>query len=114
MPVLLLQLAQQPQDLGLHGDVQGGGGFVGDQQLRPAGQGDGDVHALGHAAGDLVRVGAQHPVRVGDLDLLQQLDGPGPPLRLRTAVSWTADDFRQLTADGVASGPGCPSASWAT
>jgi hypothetical protein len=51
-----LQPGQQLQDLRLHGHVEGGGGFVGHQQLRFAGQGRGEHHALLHAAAQLVGV----------------------------------------------------------
>ena len=52
-----LQLAQQVEDLGLHGDVERGGGLVGDQHVGVARQRAGDRHALRHATGELVRVG---------------------------------------------------------
>ena len=55
VPLALLVL-QQVEDLGLDGDVERGGGLVGEQQLRTAGQGDGDHHPLAHAAGQLVGV----------------------------------------------------------
>ena len=54
--VLLVQRAHQVQHLGLDGHVQRRGGLVGQQQLRGTGQGDGDDHALLHAAGELMRV----------------------------------------------------------
>ena len=63
------QRAQQAEDLGLHGDVEGGGGLVGDQQLRLAGERQRDADALRHAAGQLVRVALQHPLGVDDADL---------------------------------------------
>ena len=50
----LLQGFEQQQDLALHGHVQRGGGFVGDQQFRLAGQGHGDHHPLALAAGQLM------------------------------------------------------------
>src|SRR5207237_10803862 len=50
---LLLQVGHQVEDLRLHGDIQGGGRRVGDQQLQVAAQRDGDHRALPHAAGDL-------------------------------------------------------------
>ena len=46
----------QVEDLRLHGDVEGGGGLVGEQQRGAAGQRHGDHDALAHAAGQLVRV----------------------------------------------------------
>ena len=60
---------QQTEDLGLHGDVEGGRGLVGDQQLRLAGQRQRDADALCHAAGQLVRVALQYPLGVDDADL---------------------------------------------
>ncbi len=51
-----LQLLDHHQHLGLDGDIQGGGGLVGDEQLGVAGQGDGDDHPLLHPAGKLVGV----------------------------------------------------------
>ena len=57
------QSTQQAEDLGLHGDVERGGRLVGDQQLRLPGQRQRDGDPLGHAAGELVRVGLQHPRR---------------------------------------------------
>ena len=53
---LIPQGADHVQHLGLNGNVQGGGGFVGNQQLRVAAQRDGDDHPLLHAAGELVGV----------------------------------------------------------
>ena len=53
---LALQALDQVEDLRLDGDVEGGGRLVGDQQLGPAGQGEGDHHPLPHAAGELVRI----------------------------------------------------------
>ena len=42
--------------MGLDGHIQGGGGLVTDEDLGPAGDGDGDDDPLAHAAGELVRV----------------------------------------------------------
>jgi hypothetical protein len=65
------QLLQQGEHLGLDHHVQGGGGLVGDQQPRRAGQGHGDHHPLALAARQLVGV-AGRPAG-GQADLLQQL-----------------------------------------
>ena len=54
--VLLLELFHQVQDLGLDGHVQGGGGLVGDQELRVVAESHGDHDTLAHTAGQLVRV----------------------------------------------------------
>ncbi len=50
------QLVEQLQDASLHGDIERGGGLVGDQQPGFAGDGDRDQHALQLPAGELVRV----------------------------------------------------------
>ena len=46
----VLQGLQQTQDLRLHGDIERGGRFVGDQQFRIAHQRHRDHHALTQAA----------------------------------------------------------------
>ena len=51
-----LHLAQQVEDLRLHGDVERGRRLVGDDQRRLAGQRHRHHHALPHAARQLVRV----------------------------------------------------------
>ena len=58
----LVDTAQQVEDLPLHGDVERGRRLVGDVQLRLAHQPHGDHRPLLHAAGQLVRIGAQPPV----------------------------------------------------
>ena len=67
-----LQLAQQVEDLRLHCDVEAGGGLVGHEEARGAGQGDGDHHALAHAARELGGVGLVALDRGGDAHLHQQ------------------------------------------
>ena len=52
----LLELLNEGERLGLDGHVQSSGGLVGDEDVRGAGQGDGDNHPLLHAAGELERV----------------------------------------------------------
>ena len=51
-----LEVAHQLQDLRLDGDVERGGRLIGDQQLRIAGQRDGDHDPLAHAARKLVGI----------------------------------------------------------
>lgn len=50
---LLPQFAQQIEDLGLHGHVEGRGGLVAHQQVGFRGQGAGDADALALSAGEL-------------------------------------------------------------
>ena len=46
MPVSCCSSRKQLQDLRLHGDVEGGGGLVRDQDVRAKGERHGDHHAL--------------------------------------------------------------------
>ena len=71
---LALLRLQEVEDLGLHGDIERGRGFVGEQQLGTACEGDRDHHPLPHAARQLVRVLAHAPLRFGDADRLQQCE----------------------------------------
>ena len=58
-PAFLDQSDQQVEDLRLHGHVQRGRRFVGDQHVGRAGGGHGDHGPLPLAARELVRVGVQ-------------------------------------------------------
>ncbi len=53
---LFLDGVQQAQNLGLYGDIQRGGGLIGDDQVRAAGQGHGDHDALALPAAELMGV----------------------------------------------------------
>ncbi len=65
---LLLEVFEQVEDSGLGGDVEGGGGFVGDEHCGVAGQRDGDHDALTHAAGELEGVDVEALFGLGDAD----------------------------------------------
>ena len=96
---LLLDALDEFEDLGLDGHVQGRGGLVTDQDIRVGGEGDGDDHALPHAAGELMGIIPEALFRVGDAHQIQQLQRPG--LRLlpgRRAVE--EDALHDLLADG--------------
>ena len=54
--VRLLQTRQQIENLRLHGDIQGGGRFVGNQELGLGGYGHGNHGPLALAAGKLERI----------------------------------------------------------
>ncbi len=66
------QFLQQVQDLLLNGYVQRRRGFVGNQQVGPAGQGHGDGDALALAARELVRIVVIALGRTGNAHALQQ------------------------------------------
>ena len=71
---LAIELLEQLDDLRLHGDVEGGGGFVGDQQFRFVGQAHRDHGPLPHAPRELVRVILCALRRLGDPHLLEERD----------------------------------------
>ena len=73
VPALAAQLLRLVQDLRLDGDVERGGGLVGDDQVGLVEERDGDRHALAHAAGELVRIGAQPLLGRRDADALERL-----------------------------------------
>ena len=81
VPFALLA-GQQVEDLGLHRHVEGGGRLVGEEDLRAAGERDGDRDPLAHAAGQLVGVLAEALLGFGDADGLQQRERGGAGLGL--------------------------------
>ena len=95
---LLAQVVEQADDLVLDGDVQSGGGLVGKQQARLACQGDGDHHALTHAARHLMDVVAHAVGRLGDAHEAQQLDGA--LLHLLLAQTLALEGLEELLAHG--------------
>jgi len=68
--VLLLQVAEKGEDLGLDGDVESGGGLVGDEQARPVDEGHGDEDALTLTAGELVGEVAEAGLGCGEADFV--------------------------------------------
>ena len=79
----VLQIQHQIENLRLDGDIERGGGFIGDQQRRFTRQGHRDHGALAHAAGELVRIGDRALFRRVDADGFELADGE--VFRLRPA-----------------------------
>ena len=73
--VLADEALEQHQDLRLRGDVEGRGRFVGDEQLRPQGDGHGDNDALALAAREFVRVAAEGELFGRKTDAVEGLAG---------------------------------------
>ena len=98
--VLALETSDQVEQLGLDGDVKGGGRFVGDQQLGPQCQCHRQHHPLAHAAGELMGIVVDSSRRVGNADFLEQGDRP---LLDGSATNRFvgADRLTDLPADGV-------------
>ena len=77
---LVGEVADKLQDLRLHRHIERCRRLVGDQQLRPAGQGRRDDDALALAAGELVRIGREPRSRLGNPDRPQEIERALPRL----------------------------------
>ena len=102
------KVVEQVEDLLLDGDIEGGGGFVGDEELRAVDDGHGDHDALAHASGKLVRIAAGTLLRIGDGNVAHAFDRLAPCFGFRDAVM-SEDGFGDLVADahdGVEGGHG--------
>ena len=106
--VALLDLVDELQNLGLDGHIQSRGGLVADQDLRVAGQGNGNNNALAHAAGELEGVLVEADLRLGDAHPAHQLQRPLPGLALGggLAEDQGLHDLLADLHDGVEGGEG--------
>ena len=95
-----LQALQQLQNLRLNGDVERGGGLVGDQQGWLVGQRHGDHDALALPAGKFVREGSQAFLGLGQADQVQQFQGSLSRIRLSHALV-QPQRFTELFLDGM-------------
>ena len=68
------QVAEQVEDLGLHGDVERGRRLVGDEQRRLGGERQRDHRALAEAAAQLMRILARAPRGIGHAHGVEQFD----------------------------------------
>ncbi len=93
-----LEILEQLKDLGLHGHVESRGRLVGDEELGPAGQGDGDGHPLAHPAGQLMGKLHQPPARLRHPHHLEQLARRGHR-RVAAHLLVAADGLGDLVAD---------------
>ena len=98
--VLAAQLVDQVEDAPLHGDVERAGRLVGHDQGGIESDGNGDQHALPHAARKLVRILLRAHLGRRQADALQQLDHP---LLDRSAVAPLVDlhHLGELRANGA-------------
>ncbi len=98
-PCSRAQTLEQREDLRLHGDVECGGGFVGDEKARAVDERHGDHDALTLAAGELMRVVAETALRIGQGDFVQR--GEHALVELGFCDAWVMceDGFGDLAAD---------------
>ena len=92
------EFGEQGEYLRLDRDIEGGGGLVGDEQLRVVHDRHGDHDALAHAAGELVRIVAGASCGIGDGDIIHGINGALPRLTLRHMVM-RQHGFRDLVPD---------------
>jgi hypothetical protein len=97
---LALNLRKQVKDLCLDGDVERGGGLVGDDELGRAHQRHGDHHALAEPARELMRILLEPLRRRGDADALEEMDGAVARGAAR-CLAMALQHFDELIADGV-------------
>src|SRR5699024_523682 len=95
-----LQAGEESQDLRLRGDVQGGGGLVGDEQLGPTYQGHRDHRALTHPARELECVGVEAFLGLRHPHLVQRLDDE-LPRALAVEIGVDLDRLHDLVPDGM-------------
>ena len=98
--VLAPEPLQERDDLRLHRDVERGRRLVGDDQLGLGAERERDHDALAHAAGELVRIAVDAPLRRRDADLGEELDrAPRAPRGREPGMG--PDRLDELLADAV-------------
>jgi hypothetical protein len=93
---------EEVEDLRLNGDVEGGGGFVGHDEVGFGEEGHGDHGALAHAAGEFVGPGAEAFFDGDEADAGEPAAGGGFGFGAGHAVEEAG--FDELVADAVEGG----------
>ena len=76
VPISSRRSGHQVEDLRFDRGVEAGGGLVENQQRGSGRDRHGDHDPLQHPSGELMRIAPGNPGRIGDLNLLQDLDNP--------------------------------------
>ena len=97
---LTAEIGEEVHDLLLNGDIECGGGFVSDEELRLAAERHGDHHALLHAAAQLVRVGMQTLLRLYDAHFIEPAHDLGIAIRFGDIGAVQCQRLADLGADG--------------
>jgi hypothetical protein len=95
---LIAEIAKEVENLGLDGDIESGGGFIGDEKFGLAGEGHGDHGALLHSAGKLVRVVVRAEFGITDTDEFKETSDFGGGARKFGLME--AQGFGDLETDG--------------
>ena len=84
--------------MGLDGDIEGGGGFIGDEEFGLAGQSHSDHGALLHSAGKLVGIVVRAEFGIADADEFKETSDFGGGARKFRLME--AEGFGDLESDG--------------
>jgi len=95
---LIAEIAKEIENLGLDGDIEGGGGFIGDEKFGLAGEGHGDHGALLHSARKLVGIIARTEFGIADADEFEETSNFGGGARKFGLME--AEGFGDLESDG--------------
>ena len=74
---LIAEIAKEIENLGLDGDIESGGGFVGNEQFGLTGKGHGDHDALLHSSAELVGIIVEAFLGIGDANEVEVFDDFG-------------------------------------
>ncbi len=96
---IVAQVAEQTKNTGLHGDVEGGGGFVGQQNVRIGYESHCDHGPLTHPTGKFMGIRAGPLLGVSDTHFHHHLNGSPLSLTLGDFLVYE-DGFRHLVEDG--------------
>ena len=94
------EFIEDGEHLGADGDVEGGGGLVGDEEIGFAHHHHGDHDALAHAARELVGVEGEDAFGLADVDGLEGAEGLLLCIMAGDVVVADADGFDDLATDG--------------
>jgi hypothetical protein len=97
--VLDAEAFEECDDLGLNGDIERGGGFVGDEKARAIDERHGDHDALPLTAGELVREVVEAALWVGKCNFMKCGDDAGVQLGAGDTRIVGEDGFGDLPAD---------------
>jgi hypothetical protein len=95
---LIAEIAKEIENLGLDGDIEGGGGLIGDEEFGLASQSHGDHGALLHSAGKLVRIVMRAEFGIADADEFEETSDFGGGARKFGLME--AEGFGDLESDG--------------
>jgi hypothetical protein len=96
----LTEFLEEVQDLSLDRDIESGGGFVSNDEIRVTGEGNGNDDTLAHTAGELVRELIDTRFRGRDADLFKEFDGSDASFREAEATV-KHERLADLFADGM-------------